>query len=408
MTLVIALAVASCTGDDSATPETTVAVTTTTTLPERPGDDQLTIGLLLPSSDPVLGQGLIDAAQLAVRQINAAGGVLDKNVRLVQADEGTTEAAATESIKKLIDNDVDAVVGPASSLIALSNLDDLVSAGIVTCSPTASSLALDDFPDSGLFFRTIPSDSLQAVAIADVAERTGVQQVAIVYVDDAYGRPFADAVEASLAARPVTSIFRHRIDRSNPELDAVAQEVVDSGARVAIVLAGSDDGAAFLQALGAINSDSLSTVIVNDSLRNSSTQPLVATLAGDFRERIVGVAPQAQLGDTNSPFAEPGLFAANAFDCVNLIALAALRLDDDEPRLIDDQIVSLTIGGLVCSSFELCARQLDDGLEINYSGPSGIMDMLLSGDPGRARFDRFVFDETGQAVSDGTLLSSVL
>ena len=41
-----------------------------------------------------------------------------------------------------------------------------VGRGLVACSPTAAAMALDDFPDRGLFVRTIPSDSLQAAAIA--------------------------------------------------------------------------------------------------------------------------------------------------------------------------------------------------------------------------------------------------
>ena len=42
----------------------------------------------------------------------------------------------------------------------------LLVAGVVTCSPSATALALDDYPDNKLFFRTVPSDSLEMVAIA--------------------------------------------------------------------------------------------------------------------------------------------------------------------------------------------------------------------------------------------------
>ena len=62
--------------------------------------------------------------------------------------------------------EVDAVVGPTSSLVALGALGDLMAADVLTCSPTASAQALDDYPDRDLFFRTVPSDSLQAAAIA--------------------------------------------------------------------------------------------------------------------------------------------------------------------------------------------------------------------------------------------------
>ena len=57
---------AACTGGDGSAPETIVPAPTTTTTPQRSSDGQLTIGLLLPSSDPVMGQGLIKAANTAV------------------------------------------------------------------------------------------------------------------------------------------------------------------------------------------------------------------------------------------------------------------------------------------------------------------------------------------------------
>jgi hypothetical protein len=91
----------------------------------------------------------MQAVETAVDRINAAGGVLDERVRLVVADEGSSTATATASIQTLLDTDVDAIIGPASSLTAMSTLDDIVSAGKVACSPTASSLALDEFPDEG-------------------------------------------------------------------------------------------------------------------------------------------------------------------------------------------------------------------------------------------------------------------
>ena len=91
--------------------------------------------------------------------------------------------------------------------MALSDLDAPVSAGILTCSPTASAMALDNYPDSGLFFRTIPSDSLQMVAIAHVAERTGSTSIAIGYLDDAYGRDLAEALSRG---RPTGTVGARR------------------------------------------------------------------------------------------------------------------------------------------------------------------------------------------------------
>ena len=118
-------------------------------------------------------------------------------------DEGDSPTTASDAIASLIEQDVDAVVGPASSTIALATLADLLQAGILTCSPTATALALDDFPDRSLFVRTAPSDSLQAMAIANEAERTGALTASVVFLDDAYGRPLAEATIEALQAKGI-------------------------------------------------------------------------------------------------------------------------------------------------------------------------------------------------------------
>jgi branched-chain amino acid transport system substrate-binding protein len=404
----LVLATAACTPGSDATPETTQPAITTTIPAFEQSDGILTIGLLLPSANPTLGQGLIDAAKIAVDRINEAGGVLGRDVRVIEQDEGLSSSTAATSIAALLASNfhVDAVIGPSSSLTALSELHTLVAAGIPACSPTATALALDDFPDERLFFRTVPSDSLQAVAAADLAERTGVQDVAVVYIDDAYGRPFANAVEEALAAgnRSVSGVETYGFVRTDGDLANKAQEVSDSGARVVIMLAGSDDGAAFLEALDDTNFGSITDIIVNDTMRNPSIAQRVEALDPALRALVRGVAPQAQSSDEDRPFDPPGLFAAQAFDCVNLIALAAYSVNSDDPAEFASQIPALTVGGRVCVSFEACSSLLDEPLDINYNGPDGITELLVVGDPSRARFDVFSFDDTGRAEFDQALV----
>jgi branched-chain amino acid transport system substrate-binding protein len=407
---IAALTFAACTSGSETTPVTTQPTPSTTIPTQQESDGVLTIGLLLPSTDPTLGEGLIEAANIAVDRINDAGGVLGRPVRVIERDEGLGDGSAAASIAELLESNpqVDAVVGPSSSLTALSDLNTLVTAGIATCSPSATALALDDFPDDRLFFRTVPSDSLQAVAIADLAERTGLQDVAVVAVDDAYGRPFARSVEQALAGgtRSVANIREYLFVRADGDLALKAQEVADSGARVVVVLAGSDDGAAFLEALDDTSFGSIRNIIVNDTLREPGITQRIEALDPALRSLILGVAPQAQSNDPDRPFDPPGLFAAHAFDCVNLIALAVYAVDSDDPADFATQIPSLTVGGRVCTSFESCASLLDEPLDINYNGPDGITDLLVVGDPDRARFDVFSFDETGRAVPEPPLIAA--
>jgi branched-chain amino acid transport system substrate-binding protein len=396
----LTVALVACSNADDNLVDDTVADTTTTTVrPEVTGDGQLVIGALLPLSDTLLGEPMAEAVEIAVSRINTAGGVLDQRVQLVVADEGSSTATATASIQTLLDRDVDAIIGPASSLITLSTLDEIVSVGKLVCSPTASALALDGFPDDDLFFRTVPSDSLQARAIAAAADQTGAQRVTIAYVDDAYGRPFADAVETSLANEVIDVIERVSFSADDDDLSDEAASVADSDTQVMVLLADGEDGTRFLEALDDSDTSRLATIVVNDALRNPTAPQRIQGLDPELRGKIVGLAPQADSGDPTAPFDPPGLFAANAYDCANLIALAAFRADSDAPRDIARQLAQVSVSGSACGTFADCTDTISSGLQIDYNGPSGVTDLLIrTGDPARATFDRFVFDESGRDV----------
>ncbi|MGZ4762993.1 MAG: ABC transporter substrate-binding protein, partial [Ilumatobacteraceae bacterium] len=80
-------AVVGCSSD--AAPATTTAQPSTTTI-ARVDDGTLTIGLLTPqgSANADIGQAIANGVNLAVRDINLAGGYGGKNIVLVPADEG--------------------------------------------------------------------------------------------------------------------------------------------------------------------------------------------------------------------------------------------------------------------------------------------------------------------------------
>ena len=402
------LATASCSDDGPEPTSSTTLQTTTTVASPVETDGRLVIGMLLPVSDARLGEPLQDAVDTAIDEINIAGGVFDQAVRPIYADEGQTAAETLIAIRSLIDADVDAIVGPASSLIALATLDEIVGAGKVVCSPTASALALDSFPDQGLFFRTVPSDSLQARGIAQTADQTGAQRAAIVHIDDAYGRGLATAVQSALSGGAITSVDVIPIAPADDDLSDDVRRVVDGEAQVAIVLGDATNGPRILAALNDLDTSGLATVVVNDAMRNPTTPQTIADLRTSLRSKIVGLAPQAEAMGNAAPFDPPGPFAANAFDCVNLIALGAVRAGSDAPRDIAAAFAEVSNSGQSCTSFAQCVETLSGGFQIDYNGPSGMTDISSrTGDPQRAVFDRFTFpDSTGQSAFERTVTIS--
>ncbi len=242
---------------------------------------------------------------------------------------------------------------------------------------------------------------MQASAIAQLAEGTGEPSFVVAYVDDGFGRPLSVAVSDALAA--VDLDVADSIPFASTEADQIAvdlvdsiQRVIDSQARVLILLAASNDGTQFLEALSDAPVPSISNIIVNDALRSPESVPRLAALPATTREKIRGVAPQSVSSDPNAPFIPTGPFAMQAFDCVTLIALAA------EPRRFRHRyrirrvhsIGQQRWSGRVARSPSVPRRHCD-GREIDYDGPSGLTEIGSSGDPSRARFDVFTFDEEG-------------
>lgn len=399
------LVAVACTSDDVSAPDTTTGTTTTTTEPPQVSDGQLVIGVLLPTtgSGAQLGQPMIAAVRLAVERINDAGGVLGSPVRLVEQDEGDSVSSAQAGFDALIDADVDAVIGPASSLAALGALEGAVSEGILTCSPTATSLELDQFPDNGLFFRTAPSDSLQAVAIAQATEQTGTPAAALFYIDDAYGRGLAESVEAAMDARTVAVSTRVGVPAGTSDLAPLARQVLDAEPGVVVVLAGADTGTRMLAALGDwVEFWSPTRIIVNDALRAARGSQRIVDLPDETRNSIRGLAPVSVTEDF------PGPYSAHAYDCANLIALAALQADSDAPERIATQMSAVSVGGSVCQSFTTCAERIANRLLVDYDGQSGQLNLSARGDPRRARFEVFRFDEDGREDLLGPALDVVV
>jgi branched-chain amino acid transport system substrate-binding protein len=388
----MALAASACTGDGSDPAPTTTEVPTTTTVPERVNDGVLSIGVFLPRTGPgaPFGEPMIAAIEDDLEHINELGGALGQDVEHVIVDEGSG------TIEQLLDEGVDAIVGPASSAVALTSLGPAVDAitGVVVCSPMATTLLLDDYPEKDLLFRTAPSDSLQMAAIARQAERTGAQTVAIGYLDDPYGRGLEQALREAIDSRPVPGVSASvGFGFDEEDLTDVVAELLADDPGVVVVLGPTDDGSRLLSAIDQAVTDP-PPIIVNDSIRQA--RQIIQSLSPQMRNQLIGVAPKSSAVD-----GEPeGFFVAHAVDCVNLIVLAALAGQSDNPTRIRAFMPAVSTGGRICNSYEACAVLIEQGLGVDYNGLSGAVDLSTAtgGDLTRAWFELFGFDANGNEV----------
>ena len=162
------------------------------------GDGTLTIGTLLPQSGDLafLGPPEFAGVDLAVKEINEAGGVNGQPVKQIKADsgDGTPNIAPSET-DKLLRGGADAIIGAASSSVSLSVIDRITAAGVAQISPANTSTAFDTYDDKGLYFRTAPSDVLQGSVMANTVLSDGYDNVAILARQDSYGEALAENVK---------------------------------------------------------------------------------------------------------------------------------------------------------------------------------------------------------------------
>jgi branched-chain amino acid transport system substrate-binding protein len=406
----VALQVAACTGSGGTSPTTSsTPQAPTTTI--RFDDGVLRVGAILPSGSvaPDLGVSMQAALEVATKEINDAGGVNGTPVSVTIVDEGETVASATGAVKSLIDSGVDAVIGPTASTNLLSTLATSVQAGALTCTPTGSALALDDYPSSGLLVRTVPSDSLQASAIAQIVSDTGEKDAAIVFLDDAFGRPLATAVSEAMGDN-TTIIGTYGFAAGQVPSADIVQKVVDVSPSVIVVIADAVTGPAIISAIDDA-SRQRPIFVTNDSLRRPD--PNASPFAADLVDaRFAGAAPTAY--PPSGPFRDAlasldpnagGLYAVNAYDCLALIALGANVSGSDDGRRIAASLPELTSTGTACTSYTACTEALKEQRNIDYDGPGQFLSIDAKGQTTSARFEVFTFDAaTGRDIVKSRLV----
>jgi ABC-type branched-subunit amino acid transport system substrate-binding protein len=150
----------------------------------------LLMASLLPKSGQLAGMypPLVSGARLAIKELNAAGGVLGHEIAWLEEDDGTNPDTAKKAAERLIAQKVNVIIGAGASGVSAPVIPVVTGAGVLMISPSATADELTSVPDNNLFFRTAAPDRLQAKALADVVLRNGGQRVFLVARDDSWGQ----------------------------------------------------------------------------------------------------------------------------------------------------------------------------------------------------------------------------
>jgi branched-chain amino acid transport system substrate-binding protein len=214
----------------------------------RAGDGKMVIGTILPQTGSLafLGPPEFAGFDLAISDINAAGGVLGQPVTGIKGDSGdATTDTANQTVDRLLSQNVDAIIGAASSGVSLTVIDKITGAGVVQFSPANTSKKLSDYPDKGLYFRTAPSDILQGAVIGGVIADDGNATVGIIARNDAYGTGLLEDTKKALADAGVKVVAEKVYDEKAQTFDAEVDEIAAADPD-AILVIGFDESSRIL------------------------------------------------------------------------------------------------------------------------------------------------------------------
>ncbi|TCI99809.1 ABC transporter substrate-binding protein [Aeromicrobium sp. IC_218] len=389
-----ALVLAACGGGDD---DKSSSDDKTSAAPAAKGDGTLTVGTLLPSTGDLafLGPPEFAGVDLAVKDINEAGGVLGKPVAQSKADSGDgTPKIAPGSVDKLLAAKSDVIVGAASSSVSLSVIDKIIGAGVVQFSPANTSTAFDEYDDKGLYFRTAPSDVLQGAVLGNLVLQDGAKNVAILARQEAYGEALAENTKKTIEEQggKVAETVLYAVDATS--YTSEIQKIKDSGADAIIVIAFNETTKIIpgLEQAG-IGPKQVPTYFVDGNTADYSKDFPKGTLQGvkatypgaqlkdDFKARMLEIDPK--LTDFT--------YGPESYDATILSALAAEAAKDDSGKSIASKIVEVSREGEKCTTFKDCVALLKDGQDIDYDGVSGPVDMNDSGSPSKATIGIFEY-----------------
>jgi len=329
-----------------------------------------------------LGPAIEQGVELAVEQINAAGGVNGQDVTYVTADSALDATTASTNATRLIDVErVHAIIGPLASGPTLAVSEGVIAdARIPQISPSASSPGITNADDNGFTFRTALSDLAQGIVLADnVVEADGDENIGVIYVNNPYGQGLQQVFDDNFnGAGILVQSYEEDATTYSSELSSLS-----NFADRLIIIGYEETTEIFRQAE---QSDPFETYYFVDGNRAAPFDEAVYPNLEGFKGTGPGPAASTPARDSWKAAFEARFntdpddipFVREAYDAAIAIALAAERAgspddDDDIGAAIRDQLVGVgNEGGRevlpTVESIRAGLQAAANGEDVNYEG----------------------------------------
>jgi len=336
----------------------------------KKADDTIVIGGIGPLTGDYAnyGNSTKNGAQIAVNEINAAGGIAGLQITLDFQDSVGDPDAATAAYGKLIDSGMDLSLGGVLSGETASITAAAVEDAIPMLTPTAS--ADDCIATNPNAFRVCFTDSSQGVVSADyIADKALATDVAVLYQSDIdYSKGLYDTFAAECAVRGINIVETQTFTAdTNTDFSTQINALATSGAKLIFIPIYAAEASVFLtQASGKLaedtiffGADGLDGILgkVSDPMYAENVMMITPFNANDPAENVASFvkAYEAAYGAT------PDQFAADGYDAVYALKAAVEK------------------AGVKPGDKDFNAKVVAAMLEISVEGVTGTMTWVADG-----------------------------
>lgn len=192
-----------------------------------------------------MADGMLKGAELAVDDINAAGGVLGKQVELVVEDGAVDPATGLTRIKKMVEVDgIQVIAGPMITPTCELATGYGMTNKVPFITPSATGVVISEWTGTEWLFRTCLRDDLQGKALAPTIMEGNYTKLATIYVNNAYGQGLQENLIQELQALGWngTVVAQIPYEGAAKEYHTELQQIIDSGADAVFAVTYCDDG----------------------------------------------------------------------------------------------------------------------------------------------------------------------
>lgn len=331
---------------------------------------QTTIGAAAPLTGPraLLGRNFRQGADIALEEVNAAGGVLGKPLQLVfEDDQGDNPNAAMNAVNKLIQiHKVPVMLGPHYTVSQLATQKSFCTEGPL--SVTAASGIPVTAGGCKFVVRVRANDNVQAKALVEFARKElGIDKIAVLSINDDFGKAGANRVIAVMQESGLKPVAVESHNPQDKDFSAQLARIKNAGAGLVIMWTHDTEAALIVRQAKQLGLD------LRFAGSTSLSEPSFTKLAGDAAEGVLSANdfvpsnPDPKVQAFVKVYEQrykmlPEIWAASYYDAVHLAAKAINEAGAADAAKVREAFAKLQASGLLgnyrCDAVGNCNQQI--------------------------------------------------